>query len=140
MVDPSEASENTDPSSDDEERFGDIENAGSATTADWQGGDADSGGGEGGIPVDLVVNLGHRMIRSRSSGILILFLGSHSKMRRRMESSSGDKGKMELRNLGFFKYARKVESSMDARFHGFRPQVRFTRIMPKLQTSLGPDA
>lgn len=61
-------------------------------------------------------------------------------MRLRMESSSGVKGKIELRNLGFFKYARKVESSMDARFHGFRPQVRFTRIMPRLQTSFGLEA
>lgn len=62
-----------------------------------------SGRGVRGIAVGRLVNLGHLMIESRSSGILILLLGSHSKIRLRIESSSGDKGKMELKNRGFFK-------------------------------------
>lgn len=92
------------------------------------------------MAVGRLVNLGHLTIKSRSSGIFILLLGSHSKMRLRIESSSGERGKIELKNRGFFKYARNVESSMAARFHGFRPQVRFTNTMPKLHTSLGPEA
>lgn len=56
-----------------------------------------------GIAVDRLVNDGHRTTKSRSSRILILFLGSHSKMRLRIELSSGDRGSMELRNFGFFK-------------------------------------
>ena len=97
-------------------------------------------GGVGGAALELFVNLGHLRMRFLSSGIPILLRGSHSKMRLRMESSSGDRGRIELRNLGFLRYALKVESSIDARFHGFRPQVRFTSIIPRLQTSLGPDA
>jgi hypothetical protein len=54
--------------------------------------------------------------------------------------SSGDTGKIVLKNDESFKKARKVESSGDAFFHGFRPQVRFTRMTPKLHTSLGADA
>lgn len=61
-------------------------------------------------------------------------------MRLRMESSSADNGRIDLRNLGSFIYARKVVSSKDARFHGFRPQVRFTRITPNDHTSLGAEA
>lgn len=60
-------------------------------------------GGVRGIAVGRLVNVGHRTIKSRSSGILILFLGSHSKMRLRIESSSGDRGRMELRKRGFFR-------------------------------------
>lgn len=98
-------------------------------------------GGVGGRAlVERVVKLLHLRIRSRSSGIFILLRGSFSKMRLRMKSSSGDNGSIELKNLGLFRYARKVESSMDARFHGLRPQVRFTRMIPRLHTSLGPEA
>lgn len=86
-----------------------------------------------------VVNLGHRRIRFLSSGILILLRGSQSNMRLKIESSSGDNGRMELKNLEFLRYALKVESSMDARFQGFLPHVRFTKIIPRLHTSLGPE-
>jgi hypothetical protein len=52
---------------------------------------------------DLVaVNLGHRMINSRSSGMVILLTGLNSKMRLIMESSSGETGRIDLRNLGSF--------------------------------------
>ena len=61
-------------------------------------------------------------------------------MRLNMASSSGDKGRMLLRNFGFLRYARKVESSMEALFQGLRPQVRFTSIIPRLHTSLGAEA
>jgi hypothetical protein len=57
-----------------------------------------------------------------------------------MELSSWERGKIDLRNWGSFKKARNVESSADALFHGFRPQQRFTRITPRLHTSLGPEA
>lgn len=87
-----------------------------------------------------MVNLGQAMMRSRSSWREILFCGSHSKMRRKIMLSSGARGKIELRKLGSFKKARKVESSEEAFFQGLRPQVRFTRITPRLQTSLGADA
>lgn len=60
-------------------------------------------GGVRGMAVGRLVNVGHRTTKSRSSGILILFLGSHSKMRLRIESSSGDRGRMELRKRGFFR-------------------------------------
>lgn len=98
------------------------------------------GGVEGGTTAERAVNLGQARIRFLSSGILTLFQGSTSKMRRRIESSSGDKGRMDLKNLGLFRYALNVESSMEARFQGFRPQVRFTSMIPRLQMSLGPDA
>lgn len=88
---------------------------------------------------DRVVNLGHRIIKSRSSGRVILFVGSRSKILLRMASSSDDSGKMDLRKFGSFRYARNVESSGDALFHGLRPQVRLTRITPRLQTSLGAE-
>jgi hypothetical protein len=80
------------------------------------------------------------MIMSRSSGRVILLWGSHSKIRRNMTFNSGEICKMELRNLGSFKNARKVESSGEAFFHGLRPQVRLTRMTPRLQTSLGAAA
>jgi hypothetical protein len=86
------------------------------------------------------VNLGHSMINLLRSGRVILWCGSHSKIRLKMELSSGESGKIDLRNWGSFKKARKVESSADALFHGFRPQQRFTRITPRLHTSLGADA
>lgn len=66
-------------------------------------GESISGGGVGGASIGRVVNLEHRTIRSLSSGILILRLGSHSKIRRKIPSSSGDNGKMELKNLGFLR-------------------------------------
>lgn len=58
-----------------------------------------SGGGVAGKALERVVNLGHRMINSRNSGRVILLVGSISKMRLRMESSSEDNGKIDLRKL-----------------------------------------
>lgn len=61
-------------------------------------------GGVGGSKAfERVVKLLHLRIKSLSSGILILLRGSCSKMRLRMKSSSGDKGSIELKNLGFFR-------------------------------------
>lgn len=52
---------------------------------------------------DLVeVNLGQRMINSRSSGMVILLTGLNSKIRFMMESNSAEIGRMDLRNLGSF--------------------------------------
>ena len=90
--------------------------------------------------MEVVVNLEHPRIRVLSSGMDILLRGSVSKMRLRIKSNSEDNGSIEERNLGLFRYALKVESSIQARFHGFLPQVRLTRIIPRLQTSLGPEA
>lgn len=81
-----------------------------------------------------------RMIISRSSGIVALLAGLNSKTLLRMASSSREMGRMDLRNLGSLEKARKVLSSKEARFHGLRPQVRLTRMTPKLQTSLGAEA
>ena len=96
-------------------------------------------GGVGGM-FGRRVNRGHRTIRPLNSSIPILLSGTHSKILRRIISSSGERGKMELRNRGFFKYALKVASSIDARFHGLRPQVKFTRITPSAHMSFGPEA
>lgn len=90
--------------------------------------------------MERVVNLVHPRIKFLSSGIWILFRGSHSKIRLRMKSSSADNGKIDLRKLGLLRYALNVESSIEALFQGFLPHVRFTRIIPRDQTSLGPDA
>ena len=103
-------------------------------------GKTSSSGGVGGATAVRVVNVGQRTTSSRSSAILILLLGSHSKMRLRIALSSPDSGRIEPRNSGFFKYARNVGSSMEAFFQGFRPQVRFTRMMPRLHTSFGAEA
>jgi beta-phosphoglucomutase-like phosphatase (HAD superfamily) len=74
------------------------------------------------------------------SGIVALLAGLKSKMRLRMASSSREMGRMVLRNLGSFIKARKVLSSEEARFQGLRPQVRLTKITPRLQMSLGAEA
>lgn len=87
-----------------------------------------------------MVNLGQLMINSRSSWRLILLCGSHSKIRRKIMLSSTEMGKIELKNLGSWMNALNVESSGEAFFHGLRPQVKFTRITPRLQTSLGAAA
>jgi hypothetical protein len=47
---------------------------------------------------------------------------------------------MDRKNLGSFMNARKVLSSKDARFQGLRPQVRLTKMTPRLHTSLGAEA
>lgn len=169
MVEQLELEEKTDPSSDGEDPLEDIVICEYCVAIGWIGGDGAgvygligycwkglivfgvvsygasatywiSLGGVGGAKLERFVNLGHLRIRFLRSEILILLCGSHSKMRLRIESSSGDNGKMELRNFGFLRYALKVESSIDARFHGFRPQVRFTNMIPRLHTSFGPDA
>jgi hypothetical protein len=74
------------------------------------------------------------------SGMVALWAGLKSKMRLRIASSSREIGRIVLRNLGSFMKARKVLSSEEARFQGLRPQVRFTRMTPRLQMSLGPEA
>ena len=55
-------------------------------------------GGEGSPPAWLVKR-GQWMMASRSSAMVILLSGSHSKMRLRMESSSSDRGKMVRRKF-----------------------------------------
>lgn len=47
-----------------------------------------------------VVNLGHLRIRVLSSRVVILLRGSNSKMRCKIESSSGESGSIDLRNFG----------------------------------------
>ena len=59
-------------------------------------------GGVGGI-FGRTVNLGQCTIRSLSSSILILLSGTHSKILRRITSSSGERGSIELRNRGFLR-------------------------------------
>jgi hypothetical protein len=86
------------------------------------------------------VNPEQRMIISRISGMVALLAGLNSKILRRRASSSREMGRMERRNLGSFMNARKVLSSNEARFHGLRPQVRLTRMTPRLQMSLGAEA
>lgn len=54
---------------------------------------------------ERVVNLGHRRTRFLNSGIVTLLCGSHSNIRLKIESSSGESGKIVLRNLGFLRYA-----------------------------------
>lgn len=61
-------------------------------------------------------------------------------MRRKIRFRSNEMGKMVLKNLGSFRNARKVESSDEAFFQGLRPQVKFTRMTPRLHTSLGAAA
>lgn len=88
----------------------------------------------------LVVNLGQVKILYLSSGMVILLAGLVSKILRRIKSSSGDRGRIVLKKPGSLRKARKVLSLCDARFHGFRPQVKLTRMTPKDQMSLGADA
>lgn len=59
--------------------------------------------GVAGARAAQVVKREHLSIKFLSSGMPILLLGSHSNMRRRMESSSGDKGKIELKKFGFLR-------------------------------------
>ena len=92
------------------------------------------------VVVVVVVKRGHAIISSRNSGMVILLAGLHSKILRSMESSSGERGRIFRKKFGSRKYARKVESSTDARFHGLRPHVRLTRMTPRDQTSFGADA
>lgn len=83
------------------------------------------------------VKRGHVRIASINSGMVILRAGSRVKILTRMSFSSSDTGRMVFRNSGLRRYARYVESSKEACFHGLRPQVRFTKITPSDQTSLG---
>jgi len=132
VVEQLELEEKTNPSSDGEDPLEDIVSCEYCATIGWIGGDGavvygvigycwnglivfgvvsygasvtygTSSGGVGGAKLERFVNLGHLRTRSLSSEILILLRGSHSKMRLRMESSSGDNGKMELRNFGFLR-------------------------------------
>ena len=132
MVEQLELDEKTDPSSEGEDPLEEIVSCEHSTTIGWTGGDGagvygvlrycrnglsvfvvvsygtskaccTSLGRVGGAAFERLVNLGHLRMRFLSSEILILLRGSHSKMRLRMESSSGDNGKMELRNFGFLR-------------------------------------
>jgi hypothetical protein len=97
-------------------------------------------GGVTGRLGEVEVNRGQRYIRSRKVAREILLVGSNSKTRLRMPFSSSEMGRMLFRKLRSLTYARKVESSREARFHGLRPQVRFTKMTPSDQTSLGAEA
>ena len=73
----------------------------------WQegetGGDGRAMGAGNGTGLGGRVNLGHRMMRSFSSGMVTLLRGLHSKIRRRMASSSDDNGSIDFRNWGSFR-------------------------------------
>lgn len=83
------------------------------------------------------VKRGQVRMASINSGMVILMSGLGVKILTKMSFSSSDTGRMVLRNSGSLRYARYVESSGEACFHGLRPQVRFTKITPSDQTSLG---
>ena len=83
------------------------------------------------------VKRSHARIRSLSSASEMRWSGLRVKMLPRMSFNSSVKGRMVFRNSGDRVYARYVESSIEACFHGLRPQVRFTRITPRLHTSFG---
>lgn len=87
-----------------------------------------------------VVNLSQDRMSSLNSGRVIRLDGSGSRMRLRMLFNSEERGRIDLRKLLSRMKARKVESSQQARFHGFRPQVKLTRMTPRDQTSFGADA
>lgn len=72
--------------------------------------------------------------------MVILLAGLISKILRRIISNSGDRGRMVLKKPGSLRYARKVLSLCEARFHGLRPQVRLTRMTPSDQMSFGAEA
>lgn len=76
-------------------------------------------------------------MRSRSWDNVILLAGSGLKIMPKMSFSSSDTDRMVFKNPGSRMYARYVESSGEACFHGFLPHVRFTRMTPRDQTSLG---
>ena len=80
------------------------------------------------------------MMASRSCSRVIRLRGLGSNMRRRMASSSTDRGRIVRKKFRFRRYAEYVSSRGSARFHGLRPHVRLTRITPRDQTSLGADA
>lgn len=88
----------------------------------------------------MAVKAEHLRIICLISGMVALLAGLKSKMRLRMASSSKEMGRMVLKNLGSFMKARKVLSSEEARFQGLRPQVRLTRMTPRLQMSLSAEA
>ena len=64
-----------------------------------------SGGGVRGGAVERVVNRGHRRINFLNSGRVTLRRGSFSKMHLKIESSSGESGRMVLKKSGLSRYA-----------------------------------
>lgn len=60
-------------------------------------------------------------------------------MRLNIQLSSSVTGRIDFKKSRSRMNALKVESSMDARFHGLRPQVRLTRITPSDHTSFAAD-
>lgn len=87
-----------------------------------------------------VVNLSQDRMSSLRSGRVTRLDGSGSKIRPRMLFNSEVRGRIDLRKVLSRIKALKVESSQQARFQGFRPQVRLTRMTPSDQTSFGADA
>ena len=77
------------------------------------------------------------IMRCRSSGSLILLVASSSKIVLSISFNSFDIGRVLLMELRSFRYALKRGSPREARCHGFLAQVKFTRITPRLQISLG---
>lgn len=71
--------------------------------------------------------------------MVILSSGTGSKILPRMQFKSSDNGRIVFKKLGFLENALYVESSVEACFHGLRPQVRLTSITPRDQMSLGAD-
>jgi hypothetical protein len=86
------------------------------------------------------VNLGQSAIICRSTGKVIRVDGSGSKIMDMMWFNSSVIGRIDFKKERSFRYAEYVESSEQARFHGFRPHVRLTRMTPKDQTSFGAEA
>lgn len=106
-------------------------------------GSGEAGGETGGVARAVTagtagtVNLGQAIMLLRSSDRVILSSGLRVNILPKMSFSSFDKGRIVFKKSWLLVKARYVESSKEACFHGLRPQVRFTRMTPRLQTSLG---
>ncbi len=112
------SSEKSDPSSDTDEGRGEVGGVGSCAGA-------------------VVEKLEQAMIRCLSSPMVIRSSGLRSNIRHRISFKSSDNGRMVFKKLASLVKALYVESSMEACFHGLRPQARFTRMTPRDQMSLG---
>jgi hypothetical protein len=134
-VDPvKDPSEKIDPLSEREE----VDEAYESSTGDDRG---DWGGVE---RVGVVVkdgggqaNCRQWRMRSFRSRMEMRSSGLRSKIIPRISFSSSDNGKMVFKKSWFRVKALYVESSVEACFHGLRPQVRLTKITPRDQISLG---
>jgi hypothetical protein len=79
----------------------------------------------------------HVRMRSFNSGSVIRRLGSRSNILHKISFNSSDNGSIVFKKLRFLVNALYVESSVEACFQGFLPQVRLTRTTPRDQISLG---